>query len=178
MKIKSYSERISDLQKSSDSVKEKTAYYRTIINTYKHSQNSDYISQLVKAAQEKMDKQEKAKLTSLKAETFEIYIPNTAGYGSYDKLTQTPNIDDYFKSCQGNLFDIEGDTISEQLENIYLTSGNIGVGAIIVTNKSDGKNAYYVDTIGFKHIPDFMQPHIKQKEKEEHKQNRYNSKKL
>ena len=62
--VQGYSDKISTLQDSLSEVKIKAESYHSIIDTYKFSSDIDYISRLVKAARDKMDEQEQAKLKS------------------------------------------------------------------------------------------------------------------
>ena len=117
--IQEYSERITALQEQLNEIKKKEDDYKSIIDTYKNCSDDDYISRLVKAAREKMDRQETAKLKALQEKSYEVYFPKNGISLSFSQLTESPNIDDYYEYANGKWFDIEGAELSDKLENIY-----------------------------------------------------------
>lgn len=44
--------------------------------------------------------------------------------------------------------------LANKLENVY-AANQLPIGAVILVKKQNGQQAYYVDEIGFKAIPDF-----------------------
>lgn len=164
-------EKLSELetQEQTKEIRQKIAAYKGILEI---CSSEDYISKLVRITREKMNEQEKAKLKVLESETFELYYPKSREYLPFSKLSDIPNIDDYFKGSDGNWLDAEGDNIGEQLESLCLKRADIGIGVMIVVNKQDGQSAYLVDEIGFKQIPNFMKSRSEQmKLQQEERQN-------
>lgn len=171
--IQEYSERITELQEQLNKIKKKEDDYKSIIDTYKNCSEDDYISQLVKAAREKMDRQEMAKLKALQEESYEVYFPESGVSLSFSQLTESPNIDDYYKYASGKWFDIEGAELSDKLENIYQKT-SAAVGAVIVVNTCGKRLSYYVDDVGFRFVENFTvskseQLRQKQLHEEKHK---------
>lgn len=146
-------------QEQNECMCQKIAAYKGILEI---CSNEDYISKLVRITREKMSEQEKMKLKVLESETFELYYPKSREYLPFSKLSDIPNIDDYFKGGDGSWLDAEGDNIAEQLESLCRKRADIGIGVMIVVNKQDGQSAYFVDEIGFKQIPNFMKSRSEQ----------------
>lgn len=169
--VQGCSDKISALQNTLSEVKIKAESYRSIIDTYKFSSDSDYISRLVKAARDKMDEQERIKLKSLESETYEIYYPNDRNFIPYAEQSTPPNIDNYYNAGSGNWIDAYGDDIGMKLENVYQTN-SLSIGTVILVKKQTEQKAYYVDEIGFKQMPNFAKSHSEQQKKlQEEKQN-------
>ncbi len=169
--VQGYSDRIEALQNTLSEVKAKAESYHSIIDTYKFSSDSDYISRLVKAARDKMDEQERIKLKSLESETYEIYYPNDRNFILYAEQSTPPNIDNYYNSGSGNWIDVDGDDIAMKLENVY-QANSLSIGTVIIVKKQTEQKAYYVDEIGFKQMPNFAKSHSEQQNKlQEEKQN-------
>ncbi|MDE5992568.1 MAG: relaxase/mobilization nuclease domain-containing protein [Oscillospiraceae bacterium] len=170
--MQEYSERITELQKQFNEIKKKEDDYKSIIDTYKNCSEDDYIFQLVKAAREKMDRQETAKLKALQEESYEVYFPENGISLSFSQLTESPNIDDYYEYASGKWFDIEGAELSDKLENIYQKT-SAAVGAVIVVNTCGKRISYYVDNVGFKLVENFTvskSEQLRQKSLQEEKQ--------
>ena len=170
--MQEYSERITALQTQINEIKKKEADYKSIIDTYKNCSDDDYISRLVKAAREKMDRQEMAKLKALQEESYEVYFPENGVSLSFRDLTESPNIDDYYEYANGKWFDIEGAELSDKLENIYQKT-SAAVGAVIVVNTCGKRISYYVDDVGFRLVENFMvskSEQLRQKQLQEEKQ--------
>ncbi len=169
--VQGYADKIEALQNTLSEVKIKAESYRSIIDTYKSSSDSDYISRLVKAARDKMDEQEQAKLKNLESETYEIYYPNDRNFISYKEQKLKPNIDNYYNAGGGNWIDADGDYIGMKLENVY-QANSLSIGTVILVKKQTEQKAYYVDEIGFKPMPDFAKSRSEQQKKlQEEKQN-------
>ena len=169
--VQGYSDKIEALQNTLSEVKAKAESYHSIIDTYKFSSDIDYISRLVKAARDKMDEQEQAKLKSLESETYEIYYPNDKNFIPYKEHSTPPNIDNYYNPYGGNWIDADGDDIGMKLENVYQTN-SLSIGTVILVKKQTEQKAYYVDEIGFKPMPNFAKSHSEQQKKlQEEKQN-------
>lgn len=171
--MQDYSERITELQARLNEIKMKEDDYKSIIDTYKNCSEDDYFSRLVKAAREKMDRQEMTKLKALQEECYSVYFPKNGVSLSFCKLTESPNIDDYYEYASGNFFDIEGAEFSDKLENIYQKT-SAAVGAVIVVNTVEKRISYYVDDVGFRLVEDFTvskseQLRQKQLQEENHK---------
>lgn len=152
--MQDYSERITELQARLNEIKKKEDDYKSIIDTYKNYSDDDYISRLVKAAREKMDRQESAKLKALQEECYSVYFPENGVSLSFGKLTESPNIDDYYEYASGKFFDIEGEKLSDKLENIYQKT-SAAVGAVIVVNTCGKRVSYYIDDFGFRLVENF-----------------------
>ena len=135
-------------------IKKKEDNYKSIIETYKNCSEDDYISRLVKAAREKMDRQETAKLKALQNECYSVYFPENGVSLSFEQLTGSPNIDNYYEYASGSFFDIEGAKLSDKLENIYQKT-SAAVGAVIVVNTCGKRTSYYVDDVGFRLVENF-----------------------
>lgn len=170
--MQEYSERITALQAQINEIKTKEDDYKSIIDTYKNCSDDDYISRLVKAAREKMDRQETAKLKALQEESYEVYFPEDGISLSFSQLTESPNIDDYYEYANGKWFDIEGAELSDKLENIYQKT-SAAVGAVIVVNACGKRISYYVDDVGFRLVENFTiskSEQLRQKALQEEKQ--------
>ena len=128
--------------------------YQSIVDTYYDASSGDYISRLVREAKSRMTEQEKAKLQHLKEMKYEIYFPNDNISCAFADLKNAPNIQNYSKAYEDSWYDVEGNSIGEQLECIYKNKKFIGVGAVI---KVSG-DAYYVDTRGYKQLRNFDAP--------------------
>lgn len=170
--MQEYSERITALQTQINEIKKKEDDYKSIIDTYKNCFDDDYISCLVKAAREKMDKQETAKLKALQEESYEVYFPENGVSLSFSQLAESPNIDNYYEYANGKWFDIEGAELSNKLENIYQKTA-AAVGAVIVLNIGEKRISYYVDDVGFRLVENFTvskSEQLRQKQLHEEKQ--------
>lgn len=152
--MKNYLEKIAVLQKQISEIQKKEDDYKSIIETYKNCSEDDYISRLVKAAREKMDRQETAKLKALQEEGYSVYFPENGVSLSFKQLTESPNIDNYYEYVSGSFFDIEGAKLSDKLENIYQKT-SAAVGAVIVVNTGGKRVSYYVDDVGFRLVENF-----------------------
>ena len=170
--MQEYSERITALQRQINQIKKKEDDYKSIINTYKNCSDDDYISRLVKAAREKMDRQETAKLNALQEESYEVYFPENGISLSFKELAESPNIDNYYEYANDKWFDIEGTELSDKLENIYQKT-SAAVGAVIVVNTCGKCLPYYVDDVGFRLVENFTvskSEQLRQKSLQEEKQ--------
>ena len=170
--MQEYSEKITALQTQINEIKKKEDDYKSIIDTYKKCSEDGYISRLVKAAREKMDKQEMAKLKALQKESYEVYFPENGISLSFSQLTENPNIDDYYEYVNGKWFDIDGAELSDKLENIYQKT-SAAVGAVIVLNIGGKRISYYVDDVGFRLVENFTvskSKQLRQKTLQEEKQ--------
>lgn len=170
--MQEYSERITALQTQINEIKKKEDDYKSIIDIYKNCSEDDYISRLVKAAREKMDRQETAKLKALQEESYEVYFPENGISLSFRQLTESPNIDDYYEYTNGKWLDIEGAELSDKLENIYQKT-SAAVGAVIVLNIGGKRISYYVDDMGFRLVENFTvskSEQLRQKTLQEEKQ--------
>lgn len=147
--MQEYSERITELQEQLNEIKKKEDDYKSIINTYKNCSEDDYISRLVKAAREKMDRQETAKLKALQEESYTIYSCGNNDYLPFKQLDTKPNVDDYIKKNVGCWFNIDGNTVGDKLENIYQGCPDMVVGDVIVVRTQDREAAFYVNDYGF-----------------------------
>ena len=171
--MQNYSKKIAVLQKQISEIQKKEDDYKSIIDTYKDCSEGDYISRFVKATREKMDRQEMTKLKALQEECYSVYFPKNGVSLPFCKLTESPNIDDYYEYASGNFFDIEGAEFSDKLENIYQKT-SAAVGAVIVVNTVEKRISYYVDDVGFRLVEDFTvskseQLRQKQLQEENHK---------
>ena len=147
--MQEYSERITALQTQINEIKKKEDDYKSIIDTYKNCSEDDYISKLVKAAREKIDRQETAKLKALQEESYTIYSCGNNDYLPFKQLDTKPNVDDYIKKNVGCWFDIDGNTVGDKLENIYQSCPDMVVGDVIVVRTQDREAAFYVNDYGF-----------------------------
>lgn len=89
------------MQAQLNEIQKKEDDYKSIIDTYKNCSKGDYISRLVKASREKMDRQETAKLKALQEEGYEVYFPENGVSLSFSQLAESPNIDDYYEYANG-----------------------------------------------------------------------------
>lgn len=172
--MQNYSEEIAVLQKQINEIQKKEDDYKSIIETYKNCSEEDYISRLVKAAREKMDRQETAKLKALQEESYTVYSCGNNNYLPFKQLDKKPNIDDYIKKNVGSWFDIEGNNVGDKLENIYQSCPDIVVGDVIVVKTQNRETAFYVNDYGFIAFEGFMksrseQLRQKQLQEEKHK---------
>lgn len=170
--MQEYSERITALQRQINEIKKKEDDYKSIVDTYKNCSEDDYISRLVKAAREKMDRQETAKLKAFQEESYTVYFPENGTSLSFSQLNESPNIDDYYEYASGKWFDIEGAELSDKLENIYQKT-SAAVGAVIVVNTCGKRISYYVDDVGFRIVENFTvskSEQLRQKQLHEEKQ--------
>lgn len=172
--MQEYSERITELQTRINEIKMKEDDYKSIIDTYKNCSEGDYISRLVKAAREKMDRQETAELKALQEESYTIYSCGNNNYLPFKQLDKKPNIDDYIKKNVGSWFDIEGNNVGDKLENIYQCCPDMVVGDVIVVKTQNRETAFYVNDYGFMAFEGFMksrseQLRQKQLQEEKHK---------
>lgn len=172
--MQNYSEEIAELQAQINEIKQKEDDYKSIIDTYKNCSEDDYISRLVKAAREKMDRQETAKLKALQEESYTVYSCGNNDYLPFKQLDKEPNVDDYIKKNVGSWFDVEGDNVGEKLENIYQSCPDIVVGDVIVVKTQNRETAFYVNDYGFMAFEGFMksrseQLRQKQLQEEKHK---------
>ncbi len=169
--VQGYSDKITVLQNTLSEITAKAESYRSIIDTYKSSSDSDYISRLVKAARDKMNEQEWAKLKSLESETYEIYYPHNKNFIPYKEQITQPNIDNYYNAGGGNWIDADGDDIGMKLENVY-GDNSLSIGTVILVQTQTEQKAYYVDEVGFRQLPDFTNSYSEQNKKlQEEKQN-------
>lgn len=172
--IQEYSKRIAVLQTQINEIQKKEDDYKSIIDTYKNCSEEDYISRLVKAAREKMDRQETAKLRALQEESYTIYSCVDNNYLPFKQLDKEPNVDDYIKKNVGSWFDVEGDNVGDKLENIYQSFPDMVVGDVIIVKTQNRETAFYVNDYGFMAFEGFMnsrseQLRQKQLQEEKHK---------
>ena len=85
-----------------------------------------------------------------------------------------PNVDDYDKKNAGSWFEIEGEKLSDKLENIYQSCSDMVVGDVIVVKTQNRETAFYVNDYGFMAFEGFMksrseQLRQKQLQEEKHK---------
>ena len=171
--MQEYSERITALQRQINEIKKKEDDYKSIVDTYKNCSDEDYISRLVKAAREKMDKQEMAKLKALQEESYTIYSCGNNDYLPFKQLDTKPNVDDYIKKNVGCWFDIDGNTVGDKLESIYQSCPDMVVGDVIVVRTQDREAAFYVNDYGFIAFEGFTKSRseqLRQKQIQEEKQ--------
>lgn len=171
--MQEYSERITELQEQLNEIKKKEDDYKSIVDTYKNCSEDDYISRLVKAAREKMDRQETAKLKALQEESYTIYSCGNNDYLPFKQLDMKPNVDNYIKKNVGCWFDIDGNTIGDKLENIYQSCHDMVVGDVIVVRTQDREAAFYVNDYGFIAFEGFTKSRseqLRQKQIQEEKQ--------
>ena len=172
-KMQNYSKKIAVLQKQISEIQKKEDDYKSIIDTYKNCSEDDYISRLVKAAREKMDRQETAKLRALQEESYTIYSCENNDYLPFKQLDKEPNVDDYIKKNVGNWFDVEGEKLSDKLENIYQSCSDMVIGDVIVVKTQNSEAAFYVNDYGFIAFEGFMKSRLeqlRQKQLQEEKQ--------
>lgn len=172
--IQEYSEKITELQTCLNEIQKKEDDYKSIIETYKNCSEDDYISRLVKAAREKMDRQETAKLKALQEKRYTVYSCGNNDYLPFKQLDKVPNVDDYIKKNVGSWFDVEGEKLSDKLENIYQCCPDMVVGDVIVVKTQNSEAAFYVNDYGFIAFEGFMksrseQLRQKQLQEEKHK---------
>lgn len=172
--IQEYSKRIAVLQTQINEIQKKEDDYKSIIDTYKNCSEEDYISRLVKAAREKMDRQETAKLRALQEKRYTVYSCGNNDYLPFKQLDKVPNVDDYIKKNVGSWFDVEGEKLSDKLENIYQCCPDMVVGDVIVVKTQNSEAAFYVNDYGFIAFEGFMksrseQLRQKQLQEEKHK---------
>ncbi len=171
--MQNYSEKIAVLQKQICEVQKKEDDYKSIIETYKNCSEDDYISRLVKAARDKMDRQETAKLKALQEESYTVYSCGNNNYLPFKQLDKEPNVDDYVKKKVGSWFDVEGDDVGDKLENIYQSCPDMVVGDVIVVKTQNREAAFYVNDYGFIAFEGFMKSRseqLRQKQLQEEKQ--------
>ena len=171
--IQEYSKRIAELQVQINEIKKKEDDYKSIIETYKNCSEDDYISRLIRAAREKMDGQETAKLKALREESYTFYSCKNNDYLPFKQLDKEPNVDDYIKKNVGSWFDVEGDNVGDKLENIYQSCPDIVVGDVIVVKTQNRETAFYVNDYGFIGFDGFMKSRseqLRQKQLQEEKQ--------
>lgn len=170
--MQKYSEKIADLQAQLNEIQKKEDDYKSIIDTYKNCSKGDYISRLVKAFREKMDRQETAKLKALQEESYTVYSCGNNDYLPFKQLNMKPNVDDYIKKNIGSWFDVEGNDVGDKLENIYQNCPDIVVGDVIVVKAQNREAAFYVNNYGFITFEGFMKSHseqLRQKQLQEEK---------
>lgn len=172
--MQKYSEKIADLQAQLNEIQKKEDDYKSIIDTYKNCSKGDYISRLVKASREKMDRQETAKLKALQEESYTVYSCGSNDYLPFKQLNMKPNVDDYIKKNIGSWFDVEGNDVGDKLENIYQNCPDIVAGDVIVVKAQNRETAFYVNDYGFITFEGFMksrseQLRQKQLQEEKHK---------
>ncbi len=178
--IQEYSKRIAVLQTQINEIQKKEDDYKSIIETYKNCSEDDYISRLVKAAREKMDRQETAKLKALQEESYTVYSCGNNNYLPFKQLDKEPNVDDYIKKSIGSWFDVEGEKLSDKLENIYQSCPDMVVGDVIVVKAQNRETAFYVNDYGFIAFEGFMKScleQLRQKQLQEEKQKKTAAKK-
>ncbi len=171
--MQNYSEKIAILQKQISETQKKEDDYKSIIDTYKNCSEDDYISRLVKAARDKMDRQETAKLKALREESYTVYSCGNKAYLPFKQLDTKPNVDDYIKKNVGSWFDVEGEELSDKLENIYQSCPDMVVGDVIVVKAQNREAAFYVNDYGFIAFEGFMKSRseqLRQKQLQEEKQ--------
>lgn len=171
--MQEYSERITELRAQINKIKMKEDDYKSIIDTYKNCSEDDYISRLVKAAREKMGRQETVKLKALREECYTVYSCGNNDYLPFKQLDKEPNVDDYIKKNVGSWFDVEGEKLSDKLENIYQSCPDIVVGDVIVVKAQNREAAFYVNDYGFIGFEGFMKSRseqLRQKQLQEEKQ--------
>ncbi|MCX4257731.1 MAG: relaxase/mobilization nuclease domain-containing protein [Oscillospiraceae bacterium] len=171
--IQEYSKRIAVLQSQICEIQKKEDDYKSIIETYKNCSEDDYISRLVKAARDKMNRQETAKLKALREESYTVYSCGNNNYLPFKQLDREPNVDDYVKKNVGSWFDVEGDNIGDKLENIYQGCPDMVVGDVIVVKAQNREAAFYVNDYGFIAFEGFMKSRseqLRQKQLQEEKQ--------
>ncbi len=171
--MQNYSEKIAVLQKQICEIQKKEDDYKSIIDTYKNCSEDDYISRLVKAARDKIDRQETAKLKALQEESYTVYSCGNNDNLPFKQLDTKPNVDDYIKKNVGSWFDVEGEKLSDKLENIYQGCPDIVVGDVIVVKTQNRETAFYVNDYGFIAFEGFMKfrsEQLRQKQLQEEKQ--------
>lgn len=171
--MQNYSEKIAVLQKQISEIQKKEDDYKSIIETYKNCFEDDYISRLVKAARDKMDRQETAKLKALQEESYTVYSCGNNDYLPFKQLDTKPNVDEYIKKNVGSWFDVEGDNVGDRLENIYQNCPDMVVGDVIVVKAQNRETAFYVNDYGFIAFEGFMKSRseqLRQKQLQEEKQ--------
>mgnify|MGYP001032763935 FL=1 len=171
--IQEYSKRIAVLQSQICEIQKKEDDYKSIIETYKNCSEDDYISRLVKAARDKMNRQETAKLKALREESYTVYSCGNNNYLPFKQLDTKPNVDEYIKKNVGSWFDVEGDNVGDKLENIYQGCPDMVVGDVIVVKAQNREAAFYVNDYGFIAFEGFMKSRseqLRQKQLQEEKQ--------
>ena len=171
--MQNYSEKIAVLQKQINEIQKKEDDYKSIIETYKNCSEGDYISQLIKAVSDKMDRQETAKLKALQEESYTVYSCGNNNYLPFKQLDTKPNVDEYIKKNVGSWFDVEGDNVGDKLENIYQSCPDMVVGDVIVVKAQNRETAFYVNDYGFIAFEGFMKSRseqLRQKQLQEEKQ--------
>lgn len=151
--INNYNE-VSILKERLAALEKKEGVYKNILQT---CSNEDYISRLVRLAQEQMTEQENAKLCELQQEKYIVYCPQTIEQLPYKKLSKCPNIDKYFQVSEGNWIDIDGNDLAEKLEEVY-QQNSIPIGSVIVVRDSEKAQYFYVNDVGFIRFNDFEVP--------------------
>ncbi len=178
--IQEYSKKIAVLQSQINEIQKKEDDYKSIIETYNNCSEDDYISRLVKAVREKMDRQETAKLKALQEESYTVYSCGNNNYLPFKQLDTKPNVDDYVKKKVGSWFDVEGEKLSDKLENIYQSCPDMVVGDVIVVKAQNRETAFYVNDYGFIAFEGFMRSRseqLRQKQLQEEKQKKTAAKK-
>ena len=171
--MQNYSEKIAVLQKQINEIQKKEDDYKSIIETYKNCSEGDYISQLIKAVSDKMDRQETAKLKALQEESYTVYSCGNNNYLPFKQLDTKPNVDEYIKKNVGSWFDVEGDNVGDKLESIYQNFPDMVVGDVIVVRAQNRETAFYVNDYGFIAFEGFMKSRseqLRQKQLQEEKQ--------
>ena len=146
-RIDKYSERLSELRTKEND-------YQAIKDSYDLSQKGNYIDRIYNEAQRRFDEQEKEKKRLLKAESYEVYLPNDDNYPPFSEWKEYPTTADYTKIFEGKMNFDENERIGEKLEKIYDAIPRGGVGMIIKL----GGVAYYTDEVGFKQLKSFDDP--------------------
>lgn len=171
--IQEHSKRIAVLRSQINEIQKKEDDYKSIIEAYKNCSEDDYISRLVKAVREKMDRRETAKLNALQKESYTVYSCGNNNYLPFKQLDKEPNVDNYIKKNVGSWFDVEGDNVGDKLENIYQSCHDMVVGDVIVVKTQNCENAFYVNDYGFIEFEGFMRSRseqLRQKQLQEEKQ--------
>lgn len=148
--VKNYDE-IATLKNALAALEKQENIYKDILQT---CSNEDYISCLVRLAREQMTEQENEKLRTLQQEKYTVYCPQTIEQLPYKKLSERPNIDEYFKVSEGNWIDIDGNDLAEKLEEVY-QQYSIPIGSVIVVRDSEKPQYFYVNDVGFVRFNDF-----------------------
>ncbi len=171
--MQNYSEKIAVLQKQINEIQKKEDDYKSIIETYKNCSEDDYISRLVKAVRDKMDRREMSKLKALREESYTVYSCGNNNYLPFKQLDTKPNVDEYIKKNVGSWFDVESDNVGDKLENIYQSCPDMVVGDVIVVKTQNREAAFYVNDYGFIAFEGFMKSRseqLRQKQLQEEKQ--------
>ena len=146
-RIDKYSERLAELRAKEND-------YQAIKDSYDLSQKGNYFDRIYNETQRRFDEQENAKKQPLKAESYEIYLPNDDNYPPLSERNKLTTTADYTKIFEGKMNFDENERVGEKLEKIYDAIPQGRVGIIIKL----GGVAYYTDEVGFKQLKSFDDP--------------------